>query len=105
MQLINYKDYTVIHVKKSAKLDKLIDFLKTSSFNPIHLIIDVSGTTIPHDIIVSELLPFHFLWVKQHKSFILISTIRKKVLKELVSLRSLEEAIDFFHMEQLTRNI
>ena len=55
--------------------------------------------------IVSNLLPFSLNWQKRNKSFILVSNIRKKLLKDIVSIKSLEEAIDFFHMEELTRNI
>ena len=105
MELINQKGYTLVHFEKTSQLDTLIDFLKRSSSNPTHLIIDFSDTIITDNIVVNRLLPFHFILTKHNQSFILISTIRKKFLKELVSLPSLEEAVDFFHMDLLTRNI
>ena len=73
MQLINQEDYTLVQVGKTSKLDRLIDFLNTSSSNPTHLIIDFSNTVITDNTIFNQLLPFHFNWAKNHKSFILIS--------------------------------
>ena len=55
--------------------------------------------------VVSNLLPFYLNWEKRNKSFILVSNFRKSSTVDIVSIQNEEEAIDFFHMEDLTRNI
>ena len=104
MEVTQHSNYVLIKLAKNTKIDTLIDFLETCGPSN-SLIINFLNSNIADHLIVSKLLPFHFIWTKHNQSFILISTIRKKFLKELVSLPSLEEAVDFFHMDQLTRNI
>ena len=104
MEVIQHNNYVLIKLGKNTKIETLIDFLETSVPSN-SLIIDFLNSNISDDLIVSKLLPFHFIWQKTNNSFILVSNIRKKLLNEMVSIKTLEEALDFFHMEQLTKNI
>ena len=104
MEVTQHSNYVLIKLAKNTKIDTLIDFLETC--DPSNsLIIDFLNSNIADHLIVSKLLPFHFIWQKTNNSFILVSNIRKKLLNDMVSIKTLEEALDFFHMEQLTRNI
>ncbi len=105
MKLTSESHYTLIKLEKSKDLKSLIKFLNNSKSKNINLIIDLLDCDINHNGIVESLLPFHFIWQKRNNSFILVSNIRKKILNNLISISTLEEALDFFHMEQLTRNI
>ena len=105
MKLISNNHYTLIKLEKSKNFKSLIKFLNTPKSKNNNLIIDLLDCDIDHNRIVQSLLPFHFIWQKRNNSFILVSNIRKKILNDLISTSTLEEALDFFHMEQLTRNI
>ena len=104
MKVTKHHNYVLIKLEKNSKIEHLIDFLQRCGSNH-SLIIDVLNANISDNLIVSKLLPFHFIWQKTNNSFILVSHIRKKLLNDMVSITTLEEALDFFHMEQLTRNI
>ncbi len=105
MKLISNNHYTLIKLEKSKNLKSLIKFLNAPKSKNNNLIIDILDCDIDHNSIVQSLLPFHFIWQKRNNSFILVSNISKKNLNDLISISTLEEALDFFHMEQLTRNI
>jgi len=104
MKVIEHHNYILIKLEKNTKIEYLMDFLEICDRNN-NLIIDLLNANIPDTLIVSKLLPFHFIWQKTNNSFILVSNIRKKLINDMVSIKTLEEALDFFHMEQLTRNI
>tara|TARA_B100000427_G_C15353897_1_gene526699 strand:+ start:498 stop:812 length:315 start_codon:yes stop_codon:yes gene_type:complete len=104
MNLIDCKDHLLIDMEKGS-LKPLINTLKQPSIEERHIIINVLNTEIDHDLLVNNLLPFHFSWQKRNKSFILVSNIRKDSIKQLISVPTLQEAVDFFQMEQLTRII
>ena len=69
------------------------------------VIINLLKSDLDKDEVVLKLLPFHLNWEKRNKTFILVSNIGRNISNQLVLIKTLEEAIDFFHMEQLTRNI
>ena len=105
MDLIRKKDYFLILIKEDGDLLDLISSLKTEKLKGNHLIIHLLHCNLSHSFMIDSLLPFHFIWQKTNNSFILVSNISKKITKEIVSIQTLEEALDFFHMEQLTKNI
>lgn len=105
MKIISKANYFILELNRSSKLDELLDFLSQVSSNYPNVIIDFISSTIDNDIIVNKLFPFHLNWEKRNKSFILVSNIGKDSLKSMISLKTREEALDFFHMEELTRNI
>ncbi|MAQ70191.1 MAG: hypothetical protein CMD23_03760 [Flavobacteriales bacterium] len=104
MKVTEHHSYVLIKLEKKTKIEDLLDFLERCDRNN-SLIIDLLNANIPDNLIVSKLLPFHFIWQKTNNSFILVSNISKKMINDMVSIKTLEEALDFFHMEQLTRNI
>ena len=105
MQLIKHKHYTLITIYNTNDFNKLINKLNNSVSQKTSVIINCLKCNIADDIIVDKLLPFHFIWQKTNNSFILVSNISRKINKEIISLPTLEEALDYFHMEQLTKNI
>ena len=105
MKLIDFTDHLVIQMEKISLFKNLINTLEKPSIQKRHIIIDVLNTKIDDNVIVNNLLPFHFIWKKRNKSFILVSNIRKNSIKQLISVPTLQEAVDFFQMDQLTRII
>lgn len=105
MEVTRHNNYVLIKLEENTKIDTLIQFLNKCSPSVDSLIIDMLDFNISDNIIVKKILPFHFSWQKTNNSFILVSNIRKKLLQDMISIKTLEEALDFFHMEQLTRNI
>jgi hypothetical protein len=104
MTIIKNTNYYLCEVKKNKDFSKLIDFLNVSQANSSIIInlLDWNYNTID---VYQSLLPFHFIWQKTNKSFILVSNMKKKDFQELIVINSLEEALDYLHMEELTRNI
>ena len=105
MKIIKEKEYNIIEIPSKFDLQELIGFLQLQNNASTSIIIDFSKSSLKDDLIIKNLLPFHFIWQKRNKSFILVSNIRHDIMKDLISLNTLEEAIDYFHMEQLTRTI
>ena len=105
MKILKYDNCVVLELDKSSRIDLLLSFLNSNSRKPKHIIINLLKSGIKHDMLVANLFPFYINWQKRNKSFILVSSIRRESLKDMVSINSLEEAFDFFHMEELTRNI
>ena len=106
MQTKNYPNYTVISINTTSDLDDLIFALSNPPLNKQNLIIDLLKSTVSSQWIVQKLYPFYYIWKKNNQSFILASNIvRDKSLKDIILINSLEEAIDFFNMDYLTRNI
>jgi|MDSW01.2.fsa_nt_gb hypothetical protein len=104
MKIINKTNYYLCELKKKKDFSKLIDFLNLSQANLSVIINLLDWSYNPIDVYQS-LLPFHFIWQKTNKSFILVSNMKTKDFQELIIINSLEEALDYFHMEELTRNI
>ena len=105
MKVNQFENYSILELERSSKLDTLVDFLLKHESSCPHIIIDIINFNTDDHEIVSKLLPFHLNWEKRNKSFILVSLIARDSLKNLVSLSSREEAVDFFHMEELARTI
>ena len=105
MNIISFDNYTLIELNQQYSIDRIIDFLSQRSTEKKHIIINILDV-INFDVLVKTLLPFSLNWEKRNKSFILVSSnIKKEQEKGLVFIHTLEEALDFFHMEELTRNI
>ena len=105
MELIKYDHYTLITVYNINDFNALMNELNNSDLQNNSVIINFLHCHMGHDIIVNQLLPYHFIWQKRNNSFILVSNISKKINKEIISMSTLEESLDYFHMEQLTKNI
>ena len=105
MDIQYFDKYSIINCNNLDSFNLLITFLKTQTTNYPNLIINMLNFQTDEGMVVSNLLPFYLNWEKRNKSFILVSKFRKTSIVDIVSIQSLEEAIDFFHMEDLTRNI
>ena len=105
MKVTPFEKYSILELERSSKLHSLITFLEKSESLCPHIIIDIMNFSIDDNKIINKLRPFHINWEKRNKSFILVSLIEKELLQDLISLSSREEAVDFFHMEELTRTI
>ena len=105
MKSIKCKNYLILELNESSNLELLLKFLSKNSKHCPNIIIDILNFKINEQQFIKAIFPFHLNWEKRNKSFILVSNIRKNILNGLISISSLEESIDFFHMEELTRNI
>jgi len=105
MNIINSDNHTLIEINSDDSCELIINFLNKESTQDLHIIINLSDV-INYDLLVKNLLTFSLNWEKRNKSFILVSSnIIKKHAKGLVVIKTLEEALDFFHMEELMRTI
>ena len=105
MDVIDHENYTIINCLNSNSWTVLLEFLNQHILDCPNLIINMLELDMDEDVVITTLLPFYLNWQKRNKSFILVSNFRKESLKGVISIKSLEEAIDFFHMDDLTRNI
>ena len=105
MKSIKCKNYLILELNESSNLELLLKFLSKNSTHCPNIIIDILNFKINEQQFIKAIFPFHLNWEKRNKSFILVSNIGKGVLKSIISLKTIEEALDFFHMEELTRNI
>ena len=105
MKIIKCSNYFILELNKSSDLNMLMDFLNQNALSCPHVIINILNFSIEDKDFVKSIFPFHLNWEKRNKSFILVSNIGKDSLKSMISLKTREEALDFFHMEELTRNI
>ena len=106
MQTKKYAHYTIISINSTTDLDDLIPTLRNPPLNKQNVIINLLKSNVSSQWIVQHLYPFYYIWKKNNQSFILVSNvIRDKSLKDIILINSLEEAIDFFNMDYLTRNI
>tara|TARA_Y100000994_G_C15663831_1_gene430704 strand:+ start:946 stop:1263 length:318 start_codon:yes stop_codon:yes gene_type:complete len=105
MDIAYFENYSIINCNNLDSFNLLITFLKKQTTNYPNVIINMLNFQIDEDMVVSNLLPFYLNWEKRNKSFILVSNFRKTSTVDIISIQTLEEAIDFFHMEDLTRNI
>jgi hypothetical protein len=105
MDLVHYENYSIINCNSLKSFHLLIGFLKGKQTDCPNIIINMLELDADENIVISTLLPFSLNWEKRNKSFILVSNFRKQSVSDIISIKTIEEAIDFFHMEDLTRNI
>ena len=105
MNVVHYEKYAIINCCNYHSFKLLVEFLNQHILDCPNLIMNMLELDVDEDLIIKTLLPFYLNWQKTNKSFILVSNFRKESLKGVISIKSVEEAIDFFHMDDLTRNI
>tara|TARA_B000000475_G_scaffold249847_1_gene225759 strand:- start:123 stop:437 length:315 start_codon:yes stop_codon:yes gene_type:complete len=104
VNIIKQDSYVILEMNNDSSWNTLSNFLTNNNVMS-SVIINLLKSDLDTDEVVLKLLPFHLNWEKRNKTFILVSNIGRNISKQLVLIKTLEEAIDFFHMEQLTRNI
>tara|TARA_B100001250_G_C19246425_1_gene548769 strand:- start:170 stop:487 length:318 start_codon:yes stop_codon:yes gene_type:complete len=105
VKIINYDSYILVNTDKNSSWELLLDFLNKNNGTTPNCIINILETNLDTDVIIRKLIPFYLNWEKQNKSFILVSHNGRNIAKDIVLIKTLEEAVDFFHMQQLIRNI
>ena len=105
MNIIKNDLYTILKLNNYSSWDTLHKYLTKSKNHTSNIIINLLSSDLDTDEVVLSLVPFSVTWGKKNKSFILVSNIGGKISNNLILIKTLEEAIDFFHMDQLTRSI
>lgn len=98
-------NFKIISIESLEDFNLLIDSLDKNKNNPNDLIVDIKSESW-QIIDLKKIHHYNIIWKKENKSFILVSSnmkIKKKDAQEIVLIRSLEEAIDYLHMEELIR--
>ena len=98
-------NFKIISIESLEDFNLLIDFLDKNKDKPNDLIVDIKSQAW-QIIDLKKIHHYNIIWKKENKSFILVSSImkmKKKDAQEIVLIRSLEEAIDYLHMEELIR--
>jgi hypothetical protein len=98
-------NFKIIPIESLEDFNLLIDSLDKNKDNPNDLIVDIKSESW-QIIDLKKIHHYNIIWKKENKSFILVSSImkmKKKDAQEIVLIRSLEEAIDYLHMEELIR--
>ena len=98
-------NFKIISVESLEDFNHLIDFLNKNKDNPNDLIVDIKSESW-QIFNLNKIHHYNIIWKKENKSFILVSSImkiNKKDAQDIVLIRSLEEAIDYLHMEELIR--
>lgn len=83
-------------------LSKELDELMKEPFN---IILEIEEELINTPSLILSLLKYSSFWKKSHKSFILVVGDFIIENKNLVSVPTLNEAIDYLYMEELERNV
>ena len=91
--------YSVINI------NELINKLELLKKNPENLIIKLDSKLINNDFLILSLVKYSSFWKKSDKSFILVVEDFVFKNKNLVSVPTLDEAIDYLFMEELERNV
>ena len=98
-------NFKIISIESLEDFNLLIDSLDKNKDNPNDLIVDIKSESW-QIIDLKKIHHYNIIWKKENKSFILVSSImkmKKKYAQGIVLIRSLEEAIDYLHMEELIR--
>ncbi len=98
----NYFFFSDINLVDQPDLLKLLDGFKK---DPVNLIIKLKEELINNPSLILSLAKYSSFWKKSHKSFILVVGDFIVKNKNLVSIPTLNEAIDYLYMEELERNV
>ena len=105
MNIIKNDLYIILKLNNYSSWDTLHNYLTKSKNHTSNIIINLLSSDLDTDEVVLKLASFSVTWGEKNKSFILVSNIGRKISNNLILIKTLEEAIDFFHMDQLTRSI
>tara|TARA_B100000965_G_C19523900_1_gene727833 strand:- start:444 stop:758 length:315 start_codon:yes stop_codon:yes gene_type:complete len=90
---------------QSANLTDFSKELDSLMKDPVNLILGLDKELINNSSLILSLLKYSSFWKKSHKSFILVVEDFIIENKNLVSVPTLNEAIDYLYMEELERNV
>ena len=98
----NYFFFSEIEIIDQLDFFKLLDDFKK---NPVNLIIELNTEFINNYSLILSLVKYSSFWKKSQKSFILVVGDFLIKNKNLISIPTLNEAIDYLYMEELERNV
>ena len=98
----NYYFFSEIEIVDQLDFFKLLDDLKKK---PVNLIIELKSEFINNYSLILSLVKYSSFWKKSQKSFILVVGDFLIKNKNLISIPTLNEAIDYLYMEELERNV
>lgn len=98
----NYLFFSEIKYSDQNTFFNKLDSLK---LQPINLILQLETEIINNSSLILSLLKYSSFWKKSHKSFILVVGDSIIEDKKIVSVPTLNEAIDYLYMEELERNV
>ncbi len=84
---------------------ELLSTIENYKKSPINLIIKLNIELINNTSLILSLVKYSSFWKKSDKSFILVVEDFVFKNKNLVSVPTLDEAIDYLFMEELERNV
>ena len=98
----NYYFFSEIEIVDQLDFFKLLDDFKKK---PVNLIIELKSEFINNYSLILSLVKYSSFWKKSQKSFILVVGDFLIKNKNLISIPTLNEAIDYLYMEELERNV
>tara|TARA_B100000945_G_C20374206_1_gene593717 strand:- start:24 stop:341 length:318 start_codon:yes stop_codon:yes gene_type:complete len=98
----NYYFFSEIEIVDQLDFFKLLDGFKKK---PVNLIIELKAEFINNYSLILSLVKYSSFWKKSQKSFILVVGDFLIKNKNLISIPTLNEAIDYLYMEELERNV
>ncbi len=104
MNLEKRDNYFFLKIQ-SANLTDFSKELDSLMKDPVNLILGLDKELINNSSLILSLLKYSSFWKKSHKSFILVVEDFIIENKNLVSVPTLNEAIDYLYMEELERNV
>lgn len=90
---------------KSSDLSNFLEYLDILIKKPVNSIISLERELINNHSLILSLVKYSTFWKKSDKSFILVIGDFAIENKNLISVPSLNEAIDYLYMEELERNV
>ena len=98
----NYYFFSEIEIVDQLDFFKLLNDFKKK---PVNLIIELKAEFINNYPLILSLVKYSSFWKKSQKSFILVVGDFLIKNKNLISIPTLNEAIDYLYMEELERNV
>ena len=90
---------------KSYDQNNFLEYLDILLKKPVNSIINLDKELINNHSLILSLVKYSTFWKKSDKSFILVIGDFIIENKNLISVPTLNEAIDYLYMEELERNV
>ncbi len=105
MKLEKRNNYFYLLDIQLSNQNEFFEKLENLKKNPNNLIIEFNTELINNSSLILSLVKYSSFWKKSDKSFILVVGDFVFKNKNLVSVPTLSEAIDYLYMEELERNV
>ena len=106
MILENRDSYLYLLVSNDDDDNLILNKLNFLKKVPEHIIINIKSKLINKKSLILSFLKYSSFWKKKNKSFILVVQESSfDVFSGIICVPTLDEAIDYFYMEELERNV